>query len=183
MVITVDTDILKKFGISANDYLYLYFLYTDSHSVIRELNINPDTNVLQTKGLVKLGEKLEDHVVRQKFLDLFQTSFDQMWAELLSYFPIKVNGINGVRVLRTGAHDAKSNEKSKIKYKFLIKDDQTLHKRVIKGLKNELDVRRNSDSLGFMRALPAWINNYTWEGYEDISALKPKQNVRITRKL
>tara|TARA_R110002073_G_scaffold82643_7_gene197347 strand:- start:4690 stop:5247 length:558 start_codon:yes stop_codon:yes gene_type:complete len=185
MVVNVDTDTLQKFGISANDYLYLYLLYTESHSVIKQLSIDPDTKVLQTKGLVKLGEKLEDHTVRQEFLDLFQTSFDQMWAELLSHFPIKVNGTNGLRVLRTGAFDAKSNQKAKLKYKSLVGKDRALHDRVVKGLKNELDFRKKSDSLGFMRALPAWINSYTWENYEDSAALKPKSNgsVRITRKL
>ena len=83
MVIRINTDILKKFGITADDFLYLYLLHATSYDLIDELDLKPNTEALQTKGLIKLGEELQDHVVRQAFLDSFQDSFDRYGLELL----------------------------------------------------------------------------------------------------
>ena len=80
MIVSINTDILQKFGITADDFLYLYLLYATSYDLIEKLELKPNTEALQTKGLVKLGEELQDHIVRQEFLDLFQTSFDTLWS-------------------------------------------------------------------------------------------------------
>ena len=127
MLIEINTDILQKFGITADDFLYLYLLHAKSYDCLKRLSLKPNTSLLQTKGLIKLGEELEDHIVRQTFLDMFQSSFDQMWSELLSHFPLKVYNNGQMR--------------------------------------------------------PTWINNYTWEKYEDIEDNSPNDKARITRQL
>ena len=57
MIVSINTDILKKFGITADDFLYLYLLYATSYDLITELELKPNTEALQTKGLVKLGAR------------------------------------------------------------------------------------------------------------------------------
>ena len=71
MIVEVNTDILSKFGITADDFLYLYLLHAKSYDCLEQLTLKPDTEALQTKGLIKLGEELRDHIVRQTFLDKF----------------------------------------------------------------------------------------------------------------
>lgn len=182
MVIEINTDVLKKFGISADDFVYLYLLHATSYDLISELELNPNTETLQTKGLIKLGEELQDHTVRQAFLDLFQDSFDRMWSELLSHFPLRVYNQGNIRVLRAKDANAKANAKSRKAYERFIGEDVTKHNRVIKCLINELELRKASNSLGYMQMLQTWVNNHTWDQYEDINE-STSTTGRITRKL
>ena len=112
MVIEIDTETLIKIGITADDFLYLYLLHASNYDLVKELKLKPNTKSLQTKDLVKLGEDLEDHIIRQEFLDLFQASFDQMWSELLSHFPLKVSAKGSDRILRAKSANSKANYKA-----------------------------------------------------------------------
>jgi len=184
MILEINTEILKKFGITADDFLYLYLLYSECYDLIEKLNLQPNTDSLQTKGLIKLGEEVQDHIIRQKFLDLFQVKFDVLWSELLSHFPIRVYNNGNLRVLRAKNAHAKANDKAKEKYKKILNGSKILHDNIIQSLKNELEVRKSTNTLGWMQMLPTWINNYTWEKYEDIENEKsPEEQRRITRKL
>ena len=183
MLIEINTEILKKFGISADDFLYLYLLHAKSYDCLGEITIKPDTEALQTKGLLKLGEKTEDHAVRQSFLDMFQVPFDQMWSELLSHFPLKVNTKGSVRILRAKDANARSNAKAKKSYERYVQGDSQKHNHVVRCLINELNFRKANDSLGFMQMLQTWVNNHTWEQYEDLEDESAESNSRITRKL
>ena len=182
MIIEVNTDILSKFGITADDFLYLYLLHAKSYDCLEQLSLKPDTEALQTKGLIKLGEELEDHVVRQTFLDMFQASFDQMWAELLSHFPLKVFNNGHLRILRAKDSAAKANSKARERYRKIVGGDLVKHQFIVKCLKNELELRKSTNTLGYMQMLTTWVNNYTWEKYEDIETSSPN-DTRITRQL
>lgn len=182
MIVEINTDILERFGITADDFLYLYLLHAKSYDCLERLTLNPDTESLQTKGLLKLGEELRDHVVRQTFLDMFQASFDQMWSELLSHFPLKVYNNGMMRVLRARDAQAKANAKARDKYRKIVGEDLVKHQFIVKCLKNELELRKSTNTLGYMQMLSTWVNNYTWEKYEDISNSSPN-DTRITRQL
>ena len=182
MIVEVNTDILSKFGITADDFLYLYLLHAKSYDCLEQLTLKPDTEALQTKGLIKLGEELRDHIVRQTFLDMFQASFDQMWAELLSHFPLKVFNNGHLRVLRAKDAAAKANSKARERYRKIVGEDLLKHQFVVKCLKNELELRKSTNTLGYMQMLTTWVNNYTWEKYEDIETSSPN-DTRITRQL
>ena len=182
MIVEVNTDILSKFGITADDFLYLYLLHAKSYDCLEQLTLKPDTEALQTKGLIKLGEELRDHIVRQTFLDMFQASFDQMWAELLSHFPLKVFNNGHLRVIRAKDAAAKANSKARERYRKIVGEDLLKHQFVVKCLKNELELRKSTNTLGYMQMLTTWVNNYTWEKYEDIETSSPN-DTRITRQL
>jgi hypothetical protein len=186
MIIEINTETLKNIGITADDFLYLYLLHARDYELVKKLELRPNTKALQIKSLVKLGESLEDHIIRQEFLDLFQNSFDNMWSELLSHFPIKVSSKGSLRILRAKDAKAKANQKSKQKYKSIIGQDKTKHDRIVKCLQNELAFRKQADSLGFMKMLQTWVSSYEWENYEDIDGTKETTSTtvrRITRKL
>ena len=183
MIIEINTDILEEFGITADDFIYLYLLHATSYDCLDRLNLNPDTESLQTKGLIKLGEELRDHTVRQTFLDMFQASFDQMWSELLSHFPLKVYNNGMMRVLRARDANAKANSKSKERYRRVVGEDLLKHKAIVKCLGNELELRKSTNTLGYMQMLSTWVNNYTWETYEDIETSSPNEPTRNTRQL
>jgi hypothetical protein len=183
MIIEINTNILKDLGITADDFVYLYLLHAKSHELISELTLKPNLEALQTKGLIKMGEEPQDHVVRQAFLDSFQDSFDRMWSELLSHFPLKVYNGGHLRVLRAKDAFAKNNEKALRKYYKVVGTDKAKHDHIVQCLKNELELRKSTGTLGYMQMLTTWMNNHTWEQYEDVNEQSAQSTGRITRKL
>jgi len=185
MLVEINTEVLKKFGITADDFLYLYLLHAEASYVGKELDIKPDLEDLQTKGLIKLGDKPSEHVVRHEFLTIVEDDFDRMWSELVSHFPLKVLANDrGLRMLRARDANAKTNQKSKRAYEKYVGTDKTKHDYVMQCLKNELVHRKLANSLGYMQQLQTWVNNHTWEKYDTIDNDKAtKRSSRITRKL
>ena len=71
------------------------------------------------------------------------------------------------------------NRSNRIKYKRILEGKPHLHKYIMKCLDNQLTIMRTN--LGFMQNLETWLNNHTWEKYEDIKNDDDEQ--RITRHL
>jgi len=182
MIVEICTKSLKDFGITADEYLYLSLLHSGSHDVIDDLKLVVRLEVLQTKGLVKLGEETKDHVVRAKFSAPNATPFDQMWADLLSHFPLKVYANGGVRPLRAKDPNAATNQRARKQYKKYIGGSVVKHKEVIRCLKVELDHRKKANNLGYMQMLSTWVNQHSWEKYQDLTDSSDNER-RITREL
>jgi len=182
MKIEVNLDLLKDSQISADDFISLYLLYRNGYSIFKELKLNPNWLDLQAKGYVKIGATVENNIIRQEFIDLFSGSFDSMFAELLSTYPMKVNSpARGIRILHAKDPASKANQKSKAKYRKLIGTQVHEHKRIMKLLDVQLTVER--DNLGYLQNLETWLNNHTWEKYEDIDKNTNDNGNRITRSL
>jgi len=183
MKVDIDFEILKETGMSADDFLYLYILHKENYNYLSNLNLKPNLDQLQDAGYIKLGETPDQHCIRQEFIDLFSSDFDQMFAELISTYPIKVTtSTRGIRVLHAKDPDAKANLKCKLRYKKIIGDKLYKHKHIMKCLDNQLKIER--DNLGYLQNLETWINNHTWEKYENLDENDTrKTTTRITRSL
>ena len=184
MKVEIDFDILKETKMSPDDFIYLYIIYRKGFNYLKQLNLKPNVEQLQTDGYIKLSETPETHTIRQNFIDLFVSDFDQMFAELVGTYPMKVNSPGrGVRILHAKDPDAKANEKSRNRYKKIINNKPYKHKHIIRCLNVQLKVER--DNLGFLQNLETWINNHTWEKYENLDENDTKDTTRprITRSL
>jgi len=188
MEIKIDFEMLKETKMSADDFTYLYIIYRKGFGYLNSLNLKPNLLELQKNSYVKLGESPQTHVVRQEFIDLFISDFDAMFNELIATYPFKVNSpTRGVRVLHSLDPDAKSNKKAKDKYKRVINDNAHKHRYIMKCLDKQLMVDKHN--LGYLQNLEVWINNHTWEKYEDLNEQNQTENgekgqrPRITRTL
>jgi len=183
MTIELDLNLLKDTGLSADEYTALYLLYRKGYGYFDKLNLNFDWIILQTKGYVELdNENILNYSVTDKFTDLFSTSFDSMFSELISSYPMKVETKTGVRILHAANPDAKSNLKAKNRYRKIVGKKAHIHKRIILLLNKQLLIDR--ENLAYLQNLETWINNHTWEKYEDIDYNDNKQKPqRITRSL
>ena len=184
MRVEIDFEVLKDTKMSADDFLYLYIIYRKGFNYLKQLNLKPNVEKLQKDGYVKLSEHPENHTIRQEFIDLFSCDFDQMFAELISTYPMKVTTSGrGIRILHAKDPDAKANEKSRKRYKKIVENKPYKHKHIINCLNNQLKIER--DNLGFLQNLETWINNYTWEKYENLDEndTKDTSRQRITRSL
>ena len=92
MKVDIDFEVLTATGMSADDFLYWYIIYRKGFNYLNDLNLRPNLEELQKKSYIKLGETPDKHVIRQEFIDLFSNDFDQMFAELVSTYPMKVLG-------------------------------------------------------------------------------------------
>ena len=183
MNVDIDFEVLEQTGMSADDYLYLYVIYKESYAYLNNLNLKPNLEKLQEDGYIKLGETPDQHFIRQEFIDLFSSNFDQMFAELIATYPMKVMSPDrGIRVLHAKDPDSKSNAKIKAKYEKIVGDKLYKHKHIMKCLDTQLTIDRNN--LAYMQNLETWINNHTWEKYENLDENDTKQQTnRITRSL
>ena len=112
MKVEIDFDVLKETKMSPDDFIYLYIIYRKGFNYLQQLNLKPNVEQLQSDGYVKLGETPENHTIRQNFIDLFVSDFDQMFAELVGTYPMKVNSPGrGIRILHAKDPDAKANDK------------------------------------------------------------------------
>ena len=183
MKIEIDFQLLIDTKMSADDYLYLYIIYRKGFNYLEQLNLKPDLEKLQKDGFVKIGETPDTHIVRQEFIDLFLSNYDQMFAELVGTYPMKVNSPGrGIRVLHAKDPDAKANEKNRKRYKKIVDGKPYKHKHIMTCLNNQLKVER--DNLGYLQNLETWINNHTWEKYENLDENDTGETTkRITRSL
>ncbi|NBP01364.1 MAG: hypothetical protein EBU90_14720 [Proteobacteria bacterium] len=161
MIIEIDTEQLKSLGLSPNEFVYISMLSRSALDTDLKLDVN--LIELQTNGWIKIGE--DDEVILRNRSLVKEDDFDRMWSSLLSRFPIKVMCNGAVRILRAGDSNAKSNQKSKERYKKYVSGNVEKHNRVIKALETELDFRKRGNNLGWMQMLETWINNHSWEKY------------------
>lgn len=181
MQVQIDVNLLVENGISADDFLALYAIYRKGFKTLDKLKLNPNWDDLQSKGYVKLGDSVEKHIIRQEFIDLFSSDFDQMFAELISTYPMKVSTNRGYRILHAADPNCKSNQKAKAKYSRIVGTKKFVHEKIIKLLKVQLRVERGK--LEYMQQLEVWLNNHTWEKYINMDENAGQSENRITRRL
>ena len=181
MQVQIDVNLLVENDISADDFLALYAIYRKGFKTLDKLKLNPNWDDLQSKGYVKLGDSVEKHIIRQEFIDLFSSDFDQMFAELISTYPMKVSTNRGYRILHAADPNCKSNQKAKAKYSRIVGTKKFVHDKIIKLLKVQLRVERGK--LEYMQQLEVWLNNHTWEKYINMDENAGQSENRITRRL
>ena len=121
MNIEIDFEVLSQTEMSADDFVYLYIIYRKGYNYLDDLNLKPNLDELQEKGYIKLGNTPDQHEIKQIFIDLFASDFDQMFAELVNMYPMKVGSPGrGIRILHAKDPNAKANEKSKNRYKRIV---------------------------------------------------------------
>ena len=185
MQVNIDFEILTQTKMSADDFTYLFIIYRKGFNHLNNLNLKPNLEELERKGYIKIGETVDTHVIRQEFIDLFVSNFESMFAELLGTYPMKVNSSSrGIRVLHAKDPDAMANKKAKNRYKKIVDNKLYKHKYIMKCLDKQLAIERNN--LEYLQNLETWINNHTWEKYENLdenAIQKDPLKPRITRSL
>ena len=66
--------------------------------------------------------------------------------------------------------------RSKKKLVPIIKSEELFNK-LMKGLKNELILRKKDNSIQFMQMISTYVNQRTWEKYCDLEEEEPIQKV------
>ena len=183
MKLEVDLKLLSESKLTPDDYVFLYVIWRKGFGYIDSVSFRIKATRLQDDGWITLNDE-RDHtkfIVQQKFKDLFVSDVDKMFEELVDLYPHKVLSSRGERILRAKDPNSMSNKKAKNKYKRIVLNKPYLHRYIVSCLKKQL--AHEQDNLGYMQNFETWINNHTWEKYEDINLKNSEDDRRITRKL
>lgn len=175
MVIEINETKFLNSGLSYNQWIYI------SNIVIGECFPNTihlgEVRDLESKGYVKiLDDQCSEVIVKTKAINLFElkedSSIDAMFKSFWENYPIRV----GTRVLRS--KDINSKESTEVKRKLgnYLKVPGNYDK-LMKGLRNELILRKKDNSLVYMQMIITYVNQRTWEKYYDMEEEEPIQKV------
>ena len=183
MKIEIDFAVLKENQLSADDYIFLYLIFRKGYNYFTTLVLRPNIDKLQEDGYIELGKNIDEHKVTDKFTNLFVGDYDNMFDDLINTYPFKVQGKYGIRILHAKDPKAGANKKSRNRYKKIVINKPYLHKHIMNCLSIQLKI--DADRLEFMQNLETWINNRTWEKYENLDDNDKKLSTpnRITRNL
>jgi hypothetical protein len=172
MVIEIDTELLIQLNLTPTEFVFLTGLHKKANL---KIPIGKgQIEKMEGLGYIKqTGETLHTIVLRQKFIDLVEGDFDQMFNELLTAYPMKVGNPQNMRVLHAMDARSKSNQKAREKYKKIVDGRPHVHKKIMECLDNQLKHQRSN--LQYMQLLDVWINNATWEKWDGIKIDEDEQ--------
>ena len=173
MLITIDTDLLIKNKLDANQFTILTLLYENEMDLLirylKENNkydefANHDINEFIKMGYIH-GTREETYDFRylklsNKFIKL--VSRGDVFEELIRHYPKSVvRPDDRVDYLLTDLSSAKNI------YTKLTNKNIALHDFIIECLKEEIEDREANDTMKFMKRLPKWISDRGWESYKE----------------
>ena len=165
--ITIHIPTLIGLGLNANQYMHLALLYHNMPTSLAPLNDQNMQFLLDKKYLV---ESFTGYELGEEAKSLFippESFMDKAFKELYETYPRQVpDGRGGYRVLRAKGLESEDAKTCRRKYENVVRDDEKLHEKVMKGLKTELVMRKSS--MTYMNNLQTWINQRAWEKYMDL---------------
>jgi len=165
--ITIHIPTLIGLGLNANQYMHLALIYHQLPPNLAPLGHEEIDDLINRDYLCVVFMTVE---LTDKGRDLFEASdrfIDKAFDEVYNLYPRQVSdGRGGYRVLRAKGLDSEDAKICKKKYEAVIKGNKDLHSKIVKSLKTELLMRKNS--MMYMQNLQTWINQRAWEKYMDL---------------
>lgn len=172
MLITIDTEFLIKNKLSATQFVALYLIKEREIDLLMKFLKETDTldNFIQSiSKLIKQGFILDYRAdmydfkyleVNDKFVQL--VSGGDLFQELIEYYPKSVIRPDGrVDYLLTDLPKAKKT------YTKLTQNNKALHQHIIQCLKEEIEEKEDGGGLAYMKRLPKWISEKSWNTYSE----------------
>ena len=167
-LITIDIDAISKLGLTVNDYLLLYYLYSVKKNINEKFRQNyiliSNYDSVINKGWLFV-QKHDDGVrveLRDKVYNLFEGDKDY-FLEWFSKFPIKTPS---GRYLKVKDADTNAGRELHKKWRRHFKNKADKARKAIKVLEAEMEHRRRNNKFEFMHNAETWLNQYDYEKYE-----------------
>lgn len=168
MNVELNTTMLIKKKITADEWLWLYLLNKKAYDVLLKYNeVSPIKNMLENlinKRLIHYdnqGEVLDynDIIIRSNFTDLLDSK--DYFDDILAIYPVKIVRPDGTMdYLRTDLTRCRKD------YAKLTKNNRDLHTRIVELLKFEIAMRTRDGKLAYMKRLPSWLASEEWAVWE-----------------
>lgn len=171
MLIELDIDTLNKYNVTAHQFLIALLVYEKKFELLTKYlemtnsfeTLQDDLGSLVEANLIshKQGEyNLGEIFVRPVFVNIITEG--NFFEELLSVFPNKV-------IRPDGTYDLLKTDlvKSRQTYDRITLGRKVRHNHIMKCLKYELEQRKLTNTLQYMKRLPKWLSSEQWKLYEE----------------
>ena len=153
-------EILKKYGLSPNQYFFLIaMLHHESPYRIHPTEIED----LRTRLFLAVDDTGFYCTSKAQVIFGTQNELEQVFAQIWNLYPKKTPNGRLLRPLSANSQIAKKAFQKLNKQLGNVKD----YSQILKGLKNEINSRTKNRSLNYMQHINTWINQKTWESYVD----------------
>jgi hypothetical protein len=186
---TIDLLEIRKYGLNINEYLTLLKFQHDAEG--KTFPFVPDgrfyarllkDNFIREKDVVMSpGMDIEDfykpsgeYELGVEGLKIF--SGEDLFEEFFALFPNSVDTGTGRRAISAKDPNSISGRATHDLWKRTTKNKVDLQRKIIAGLKRELENRKANNSLGFLQGIDTWLRQATWEKWEDVPEKKSSSN-------
>lgn len=157
-------DVKKKHKVGFIEYLYLISIFWNTawkHVVFSdELK-----QKMLDKGFVERNE--DDIIVLTEKGNAIFVPEESLFEEFLNTFPTRVTDAQGKpRVLSPARITAGGAQRLFKDWYNITKNDKLKERHIIACLKAEVNLRKNTGNLFYMRTAESWLEKATWEDYE-----------------
>lgn len=172
MTIELETQLLSRSNISANQYMLLYLLNKKHYDVLNmylyaidfkffEEDIN---DLIEKNYLRKYGYStpldIRGYELTNTGMEIVTDNINDYFDEFLKEFPDKVYNNGVTRYLKSDI------SRCRAKYNRLTKGKRHLHEHITKCLRFEIALRERTNNMGYFKKLPTWLDSEEWKAYE-----------------
>jgi hypothetical protein len=164
MILTIDTEEAANLGITPVEYAYLQ---------CKKYNL---ANDLDVETLLELGFMNEDFDLTSHCEQtMFPTIDDAIRLFVIIYdlYPHKI----GNRVLKAKSIDSGDGKHCLTKYRIYQRQDVKIGDKMLKGLQNEILLRKKGNNEAYFQDIRTWFNQQTWDKYADLDIQETQERV------
>lgn len=169
---TIDIEVIEKQGLTIKEFLSLKCLYhkkigdfPNYVKVYGDLAIHELLDA-ESAGFIKIPDhkKIFNYELRDKIRMIFEGKKD-LFLTFLSTFPLKTPS---GRYLCTKDADTVAGKKLRIRWDKHFKNDVAKQRKALSVLEAEMAWRVRNNSLEYMNAAEAWLNQGNYQKYEHL---------------
>lgn len=166
MRITIDTKDCDRLGLTVLEMAYLHCKYNNllddfNYDMLCELGYISSEGHLTDEGRNMIAPPVNEEML--------------IFVRVYDLYPHKINN----RVLKAKSIDSGDGKHCLTKYKMYLRSDPQVGQKMLRGLTNEIELRKKGNSEQFFQDVRTWFNQQTWDKYCDLD-ITPKED-RIER--
>jgi hypothetical protein len=164
MTLTIDTDEAAKLGITPVEYVYLQ---CKKYNLANDLDID----TLLELGLMNTDGDLTSHCEQIMFPTI--TDANLIFVKIYDLYPHKIAN----RVLKAKSIDSGDGKHCLLKYRIYQRQDVNIGTKMLKGLQNEILLRKKGNNEAYFQDIRTWFNQQTWDKYSDLDIQDTQERV------
>jgi hypothetical protein len=154
MIIQINTEECEKHTLTPLELAYLYCLNYN-------LSLDFDLHSLKELGYIDENDELTP-LIKSKLFKINDHLL--LFVKIFDTYPFK----EGTRIFRPKSIDTADGKHCLTKYNRYVRANPEIGERILKGLINEIILRKKGNSMEFFQDIKTWFNQMTWEKYADL---------------
>lgn len=169
MLIEIDLTLCKKLQITPNQLIFLKILMDNNLKKIKEFESvitmkDSDIQELIDRGIIEPISSF-DNLNKLILTEEFKLSLDNKsyFDEFYEAYPKYITRPDGLKdYLRTDMHRCRKF------YEQLIGRSKSKHETIMKCLEFEVNLKRKTNKMSYMKRMPKWLLSQEWTVYEEM---------------